>query len=209
MTGAILFTRIWGRALDANLRYGARIGGMALKTAERLVSSIATIGSQLTPEEDARPLVRNPPPSSLSLPPASMVLEGVAGSRASGLFVVENKLPHQISTPIAVGPLVDTDGHEIPSALRFEPGMITLSAGEQVVVRVGVQIGRALAAGIGYKADISVPGIPGARIPIVVRRKLAAKLGPLVVKKKVAGVNHAGKTKQRRHIQGSLRKPNP
>lgn len=208
MNEAARFTRTWGRALDANLRYSARIGGMALRTAERLVSSVPTVGAQLPPEENARPLVRTPLPNLPSLPPASMVLEGVSGSRASGLFVVENKLPHKISTRVAVGPLLDPDNHEIPASLRFEPGVVTLSAGEQVVVRVGVQISRAFTAGVAYKADISVTGIPGARIPIIVRRRLAAKLKTLVVKKEVAGAHDRGKTKQRRHTQGSLRKHN-
>ncbi len=104
-----------------------------------------------------------------------MVLEGEAGSRAFGLFVVENKLPKEVSTRVAVGPLVDPDGQEIPSVLRFEPGVITLAPGEQVVAKVSAHISRGLVAGVRYQGEISVPGIAGARIPIIVRRKPTTK----------------------------------
>ena len=112
-----------------------------------------------------------------------MVLEGEAGSRAFGLFVVENKLPKEVTTRVAVGPLVDPHGQEIPSVLRFEPGIITLAPGEQVVAKVSANISRGLVAGVRYQGEISVPGIAGARIPIIVRRnpttKKAAVPGPL------------------------------
>jgi len=59
-------------------------------------------------------------------------LEGEAGSTAVGFFVVENSLPHEISTPVEVSPLFAPDGRQIQSALRFDPGRISLGAGEQL-----------------------------------------------------------------------------
>jgi hypothetical protein len=173
MSEAIRLTKVWTRALDANLRYSAQIGELAFRTAGWLVSSSSANNLQHVSSGEMGQPVRNP--QSSPPPPAAMVLEGVAGGRATSFFVVENRLPHPISTPLVVGPLVDPQGREIPSASRFEPGAITLTAGEKVIVRVGVRISRGLVAGVGYRGEISVPGV-SARIPIIVRREVSTKL---------------------------------
>src|ERR1039458_5455804 len=53
---------------------------------------------------------------------AAILLEGKAGSTAVGFFVVENSLPHEISTPVEVSPLTAPDGQQIQSAQSFEIG---------------------------------------------------------------------------------------
>ncbi len=123
-----------------------------------------------------------------SIPPASaaspvpLVLEGEAGSRASALFTVENRLSAEITTPVTVGPLVDPDGRQVESVLRFEPGVITLAAGEQVTAKVSAIISYGLIAGICYEGEIVVAGIAGVRIPIVVRRKAATRASAVAAK---------------------------
>jgi len=174
------FTRACGRALDANLRYTVRLSELAARGLQMLGSAVSELSSKVvTATSDSPPreeVLALPSAAPLTSPsPAALVLEGTAGSRAFGLFVVENKLQKEVSALVTVSPLVDPDGQEIPSVLRFEPGVITLAAGEQVIAKVSARITRALAAGIRYQADISIPGISGARIPIIVRRKPAAK----------------------------------
>jgi hypothetical protein len=175
-------TRVWGRALDANLRCTALLTELAGRGLELLVSAVSEIGPQViettNTKHETSPVTSNP--LSSVPPPAAMVLEGEAGSRAFGLFVVENKLPKEVSTRVVVGPLVGPDGQEIPSVLRFEPGIITLAPGEQVVARVSAQINRGLAAGVRYQGEISVPGLAGAHIPIIVRRKPATRAAAMV-----------------------------
>jgi hypothetical protein len=163
-----------GRALDANLRYNAVLGELAIRAFDLLVSAVSEIGPQIVStatrvqEATAIPI----PPAMPSVPsPAPILLEGEAGRRAFGLFVVENNLPQQISARVEVGPLVDPNGREIKAVLRFEPGVITLAPKEQVVAKVSARISRGLIAGVRYQGEIRVPGIAGARIPIVVRRK--------------------------------------
>jgi hypothetical protein len=177
-------TRVWGRALDANLRYTALLSELAGRGLELLLSAVSEVGPQIVAttnavQEASRvtsiPSVNPPAPS-----PAAMVLEGEAGSRAFGLFVVENKLPKEVTARVVVGPLIDPDGQEIPSILRFEPGIITLAPGEQVVAKVSAHISRGLEAGVRYQGEISVPGIAGAGIPIIVRRKLTTKSATMV-----------------------------
>jgi hypothetical protein len=134
-----------------------------------------------------------------------MVLEGEAGARAFGLFVVENKLAKEVTTQVAVGPLIDPDGQEIPSVLRFEPGIITLAPGEQVVAKVSAKISRGLVSGVRYLGEISIPGISGASIPIIVRRKPTTRTSDGVVKPNT-GNTAAGAPKPRNSGQRSLRK---
>lgn len=168
-------TRVLGRALDANLRYTAVLGELAARTFGLLVSAASEIGPQIVSTRVATKEASTDVPLSPAIPsvpsPAPILLEGEAGSRASGLFVVENRLPQQISTRVEVEPLVDPDGHEIECVLRFEPGAITLAPKEQVVARVSAHISRGLVAGVRYVGEIRIPGIAGARIPIIVRRK--------------------------------------
>lgn len=168
-------TRVLGRALDANLRWTSILGELAIRTFDLLAASVSELGVQISQQTQAQPQQlssgTSAAPSSTAIPaPAAIMLEGQAGTRAFGLFVVENNLPQQISTPVEVGPLVDPDGREIPSALRFEPGIITLAPKQQVVAKVSADISRGLLAGVQYRAEMRVPGIPSARIPIIVRR---------------------------------------
>ncbi|MGB8770719.1 MAG: hypothetical protein WCC92_13960 [Candidatus Korobacteraceae bacterium] len=172
MNEATQLTKVWGRALDANLRYTALLSGLAARSLELLLAAVSEIGPQITTTTDAVQEVDcvTSIPAAPAASREAMVLEGEAGSRAFGLFVVENKLPKEVTTRVAVGPLVDPDGREIQSVLRFQPGVITLAPGEQVVAKVSARISRGLVAGVRYQGEISVPGIAGARIPIIVRR---------------------------------------
>lgn len=169
-------TRVLGRALDANLRWASMLGALAIRTFDLLAASVSELGVQIvSPQAQAQPQqpsgTSSDPSSSANPSPAAILLEGEAGTRAFGLFVVENNLPQQISAPVEVGPLVDPDGREIPSVLRFEPGIITLAPKQQVVAKASADISRSLRAGVQYQAEMRVPGIPSARITIIVRRK--------------------------------------
>jgi hypothetical protein len=166
-------TKVLGRALDANLRYTAVLNELAIRTFDLLVSAVSEIGPQMfsatttTQEVGSSPA----PPTMPNVPsPAPILLEGEIGRRAFGLFVVENNLPQEISTSFEVGPLVDPDGRQIKSVLKFEPRVLKLAPHERVVAKVSAHISRRFAAGVRYQGEIRVPGMPSARIPIVVRR---------------------------------------
>ncbi len=93
-------TRTWGRALDANLRYTALLSELAGRSLELLLAAVSEVGPQIisttTAVQEVDRVTSIPPAPAPS--PAAMVLEGEAGSRAFGLFVVENKLPKEVST---------------------------------------------------------------------------------------------------------------
>jgi hypothetical protein len=165
-----------GRALDVNLRYTAVLGKLAARTFDLLVSTLSEFGPQVVSiGSPAQSQQLSAAPAVLAAPaarsPASILLEGETGTRAFGLFVVENSLPQPISTSVEVGPLIDPTGREIRSVLRFEPGIITLAPYQQVVAKVSADISRALVPGVRYQAEMWVPGIPAAKIGIAVRRR--------------------------------------
>ena len=195
-------TRVLGRALDANLRYNAVLGELAIRAFDLLVSAVSEIGPQIVSTSTRVQEVSTAipiPPAMPSVPsPAPILLEGEAGSRAFGLFVVENNLPQQISARVEVGPLIDPNGREIKAVLRFEPGVITLAPKEQVVAKVSARISRGLIAGVRYQGEIRVPGIAGARIPIVVRRKTASNSKASASRAKRASSRSKGKSKHSR-----------
>jgi hypothetical protein len=184
MSELIPLTWVWARALDANLRYAALLSGLAVRSLELLVSTVSEIGTQITSSGNGDRTGNQVTSSSPAMVPApssaAMVLEEAAGSSATGFFVVENKLPQQVSTRVEVGPLVDPDGKEIPSVLHFEPGVITVAPGEQVIAKVSAHISRSLTPGVRYEGKISVPGIAGASIPIIVRRVRATTSAAVV-----------------------------
>lgn len=160
------------RALDANVRYTALATKLAATAVESAFSIAAGIGPQVAAIRKAAAETSSKPSAAPSGKPgsAAILLEGPAGSTATGFFVVENSLPHEISTPVEVSALIAPDGRQIQSALRFDPGVIVLAAGEQVVARVTARISRRLVAGTRYQGEILVPGVAGARIPIVLMR---------------------------------------
>jgi hypothetical protein len=160
------------RALEVNLRYTA----LATRLATTALESALSVTSGIAPRAA-------PPAEASGQPgPAAILLEAEAGSTAVGFFVVENSLPHEISTKVEVSPLTAPDGRQIPSALRFDPGRISLGAAEQVVARVSAKISRRLVAGTRYQGEIFVPGVAGARIPIVLRR--TAETAPQKLRRK-------------------------
>jgi hypothetical protein len=163
------------RALDANLRYSAlatKLAASAIDTAFSAASGLAPVATTLGKAVTRTGAVVSPAPRA-----AAILLEGKAGDTAVGFFVVENSLAHEISTPVEVSPLIAADGRQLQSALRFQPGTISLAAGEQVVAKVSAKIGRQLVVGERYEGEISVPGVAGARIPIVLQRNSDATKG--------------------------------
>jgi hypothetical protein len=209
MSNRSTLDKMMSRTLDANLRYTALATRLATTAVESAFSVAKEIGSHLAPivrtasidqAEKHAEATKTPRPM-----PAAIVLEGVAGSVAIGFFVVENSLSQEISTPVEVSTLIAPDGQEIQSALRFEPGVITLAAGEQVVARVSAKISRRLVAGERYQGEIRVPGVAGARIPIVLRRKSAEGAAKPIRKRAAASAS----AREKKSVRPPKKGPRP
>ncbi len=148
-------------ALDAGLRYYGRLGRLALEGGAILVPA-------LRPQAGAAPAAAAPAARRAE---RTVLLEAAAGKAGLGVFLVENLTTDPVAAEIAVSPLSGPAGELGPPALRFSPERIALEPGDQVLVQVAAPIGEALEPGVRYRAEISIPGLSGVRVPIVLRRR--------------------------------------
>jgi hypothetical protein len=159
------------RALDANLQYYAALGRLTVDYLEAL-GSIARNIEVPAPALTLRQSAPSPAPAAPAPPaPAVMVLEAEAGGAAIGVFLVENLLGEKVSAPVSASALTGPDGREVAVPLAFDPEVVVLEPGEQILVRVTAALDGELEPEISYRAELAVPGVIGTKVPIVVRRR--------------------------------------
>lgn len=155
-------------AAEASLRYYGRMGGLALELAEALVPPLSGL----------RPAVvrSSPPPApaAAELPRGqTIVIEAAAGRNGLGVFMVENTTGKKVSGPLGVSAFADESGHEVSPTVRFSPEVVSLEPGDQVLVQVVAGVDSTFEPGVRYGAEISIPELAAAGIPLVVRRRAA------------------------------------
>jgi len=163
---------IFRDALDAGLRYYGRLGRLALEGGAIFVPALRELRPQV--------VAAQAPPSTRAAAAATptgrraertVLLEPAAGKPGLGVFLVENLTTDPVSAEIAVSTLSGPAGEQVAPALRFSPESIALEPGDQVLVQVAAAADEALEPGVRYRAEISIPGLSGVRVPIVVRRR--------------------------------------
>jgi hypothetical protein len=163
------------RALEANLQYYSALGRLtvdyleALGSIARQVEVPAKLGNRTITFRQSEP----PPAPPAPAPPAVMVLEAEGGGTAIGVFLVENLLDEKVSAPVSASAFAAPDGREVAVPLAFEPEVVILEPGEQILVRVTAQLADDLEADVSYRAELAVPGVIGTKVPIVARRRAA------------------------------------
>jgi hypothetical protein len=100
-----------------------------------------------------------------------MALESEAGGVALGVFLVENHLGRDVTARVSATGFTSPDGREIAPVLLFDPEVIALKPGEQVLVRVTTAVDDSLEPDVRYQGEFSVPELTGTRIPVVLRRR--------------------------------------
>jgi hypothetical protein len=165
------------RALDANLQYYAAIGKHTVEYVQALAALVDGVRQSNPPGSTPLPRAHAaaPPPLAPARPastatPAALVLEAADGGTATGLFMVENALTERVSAPIAPSAFRAEDGREVAPKLALEPEAVTLAPGEQMLVRVTAMIDGSYEPDVGYRGELTVPGIAGTRVPLVLRR---------------------------------------
>lgn len=156
--------QLWRRTFDAYVDYYRAVGRLTSAYVRAVAGTAGELRSQAT---SPAPAPTRPAPPRV---PPTMALEAESGSTAVGMFVVENGGPSTVSGSLEVASLSDPEGRQVKPAIAFEPDRVTLEPGEQAVVQATVTIDRSLRPGIDYRGEVHVPGPPGTRIPIVVRR---------------------------------------
>ncbi len=170
---------MWRRVFQANLRYYEAVGRLSVDYVRAVAGAVGSLGAGLPASAAAatrRAAPPVPPPAAGASAPA-LVLEAEAGKRAEGAFIVENLLSEGMSSPVVASAFASEEGRELRPRLAFDPEVVVLDPGEQVLVRVVATIDEALEAGVGYRGEVTVPGLVSRGLSILVRR-LAAKEAP-------------------------------
>ncbi len=100
----------------------------------------------------------------------TLVLEGESGSNGAGSFLVTNDLGRTIECEFVASAFNDPDGKRVTIKPVFEPAKLSLASGEQRVVQVTVPVEQTLTAGVGYAGELSIRGMDGFAVPVVLRR---------------------------------------
>ena len=102
------------------------------------------------------------------------MIEAAAGRNGLGVFMVENTTGKKVSAPLGVSAFADESGREVRPTVRFSPDVVSLEPGDQVLVQVVAGVDSTFEPGVRYGAEISIPQLAAAGIPLVVRRRRAA-----------------------------------
>ncbi len=174
------------KVMEANFSY---YRGLSRLTADYLGAVFGTLETlrlpvRLAPGGRPAAVPASEPPvtvTSSPQPPATagpaMVLEGEAGTRVLGVFLVENKLQHRVSAPISASAFSDPNGREVRPGLAFEPEIVTLEPAEQLLVRVVAVLDEQLEPQVDYRGELTIPGLSGNRVKLVLRRRLTPPSG--------------------------------
>lgn len=169
----------WRDASEAGVRYYTRLGGLALELAETLVPVIGELRPtvRLSPDPPRTPAAKPPdPPGDAGR--QTIVIEAAAGRSGLGVFMVENTTARRVSAPVGVSTFTDAGGREVSPAVTFSPDVISLEPGDQVLVQVAAAVNDTFEPDVRYQAEISIPRLAGAKIPLVVRRRPGTARAP-------------------------------
>ena len=102
---------------------------------------------------------------------SALVLEGEAGTQVRGSFLVSNDMDKPVSCVFAGSVFKDPRGASVKAKPVFEPPTLELGPGEQRVVQVSIDVDDSLSPGVGYAGELSVRGLEGFAVPVVLRRQ--------------------------------------
>jgi hypothetical protein len=170
------FEELWRRALELNIRYYSSLGKLTVEYLSDLAGAVSaqTAGRTDTPgaaPPGPQPAPAPPGPAKSAAAEAVMMLEGEAGSTALGVFLVGNSFPNEVSATVTASPMTDENGHVGKVVFVFDPPVIALRPGEQLLVRASAVIDSSLEPGVRYRGEFSIPELRGTRIPVIVKRR--------------------------------------
>jgi hypothetical protein len=160
-----------GRALEANMRVVTLATKVANSVAGAALTNLSETGRRpVSAAAGAVQQKRLAQPQQKQSLQSAILLEGTAGSKPTALFLLENHLPHEVSASVEITPLLTPSGRTLKSTLQLDKHEIVLAPGQQVVARIAAPITKKLVTGEKYIGEIRVHGIPGAAVPLVLRR---------------------------------------
>jgi len=169
---------VWRRSFDAYIKYYSTIGRLTADYLKDLAAVWSDVrlptlagGAQPVSATSHGAARQSGQPSPAGRPAGVMVLEGEAGASALGVFLVENNLGRDVSGRVIASPFVDETGREIRPAFVYDPEIINLRPGEQLLVRVLAAIDETMEPEVRYQGQFTIPELSGTMIPIVLRRR--------------------------------------
>jgi hypothetical protein len=163
--------RMVGQALEANLRCVTLATSVANSVAGAAFTNFSGGGNRAGATTRGNVQQKQlPPPPQPQAARAAILLEGASGSNPTALFLLENHLPHEVEASVEITPLLTPSGRKLKSTLQFDKRKIVLAAGQQVVARISAPITKKLVPGEQYTGEVRVQGIPGATVPLTLRR---------------------------------------
>ena len=101
----------------------------------------------------------------------ALVLEGMGGESARAAFLLTNDLGRPLKCEPVASSFTGPDEAATRPKVSFEPKSVELAPGEQRVVQAIVKVGKRLPAGVAYTGAISIKGMDGFSVPVVLRRR--------------------------------------
>lgn len=191
------------RIVEANLRYYEAVERLSVDYVRAVAGSVRSVGAGLPNEiavgtTDKTWTIRDPHHATVDAAAnaPALVLEAEVGGSATGAFIVENLLAERMSSPVVVSAFVSDNGHELRPGLVLDPEVVVLAAGEETLVRVVATVDEAFEPGVAYRAEVTVHGLVGPGLTMVVRRiepsKAAAKPASKRRRRSTSGPASAG-----------------
>lgn len=99
----------------------------------------------------------------------ALVLRGPLGGRAAGAVTVSNRHPRARRVQLSAGDLTDAGGRVVGARLEIEPVRVTVPAGQERAVAVGVELSvEHVSAGGHYSGTVEVSGGDEATLDVTV-----------------------------------------
>jgi hypothetical protein len=159
MADGVDFGELMKRAVQANAKFYKGWLDLSFEYFRTISGVLGTETETTTPVQEAH------------VGAGALVLEGEAGTMVSGSFLVSNDMDKPISTAFAGSDFRDPRGASVAAKTSFEPTSVQLAPGEQKIVQVSIYIDDKLSPGVGYAGEVSIKGMDGFTVPVVLRRQ--------------------------------------
>ncbi|MGN6193264.1 MAG: hypothetical protein ACTHM4_14140 [Rhodanobacteraceae bacterium] len=163
------------RVMDANIRYYGALGEIAQDYWKTVFGVVRDLPIRFGTRSAAAPSTAASNPSVRATTAAALVLEGIAGDEAQGVFMVENHLSRMVSTAVVISAFSDPGGRTFRPAMRVAPNVVSLPPEGRTRVQIIATIPDDFEPDVAYRGEVTVPGLSEHGIPVLLRRTPTAE----------------------------------
>jgi hypothetical protein len=175
--GKAVLESTFKRTLEANCRYYEAMANATASYLQTLAALLTdVVASRASSPSAAVASASASSANAQSRAASTLVLEGVAGTRAVAAFAVDNSLDVGVTASVEASRFRSEHGHEIEASLTLEPARFTLQPGERQQILISATFGEHMQADVSYRGQIRVPHLSNTVVPVLLRRKLDVPL---------------------------------